>query len=262
MHHDAAAAGEPDDVPDHQEIACQIELADDAQLVRKLGPHFVGHGLIASGGALPGHRLQKALLGFTVGDRVAGKAVTEIGEGEPAALGDFVAARHRGGQVAKQGGHFFRSLEKAFGVAGQPAADLVDRDPGADAGEHVVGGASIRGGVAHVVAGDHRESAGSGLGEHGAVLPLLLGVEVSLHLKKGASAAKQRRQIRGIGARGGAEQRKQAGRVLGQHFHGRSPFAFAPSLLHAGDEPTQVAVAASVFHQEQHGRRRARRTCR
>ena len=56
-----------------------------------------------------------------------------------------------------------------------------------------MGGASIHGGVAHVIAGDHRESAGGGLGEDSAVLSLLLGVEVSLHFKKGAARFDQRR---------------------------------------------------------------------
>ena len=47
LEEDAALAAEADDVPDDQEVAGEVELLDERELVRELAAHARGHGPIA-----------------------------------------------------------------------------------------------------------------------------------------------------------------------------------------------------------------------
>ena len=75
--------------------------------------------------------------------------------------------------------------------------------------------------VADVVGGDHADADRVGLGQHVAVPVRPGGVEVALHLQVDAIAPEHVGERRQIGARRGARQHGETGRVRGQQIRRR-----------------------------------------
>ena len=257
LNQDAARSGELNDVPDHQEISRQAQLADDGELARDLGARAVVQRAVAIGGAAPGDRLQITLLRSAVGDGVGGEGVAEIGERERAAVGDRARGAHGGGEIAKQRGHFGGGFQVMLGAGRQAAPDLVDRDAEARAGEDVVNAAAIGRGVTNVVGRDDGDVQRGGLRDHDARAVGLGRVEMALHLQVQVVGGKRALKRRKIVARGCSRKRDQSGRVLGQQRVRRVAGAFGAIGVNAGEEAAQVLVSGAVFDQQEDGRRTA-----
>jgi hypothetical protein len=85
---DALVSAELDDLPDDQEVSRQAELLDDGQFVLELGSHAGRNRSVTPSCALEREAAQASVRGLVRGQRKVGKAVSEIGESEPAAFGD------------------------------------------------------------------------------------------------------------------------------------------------------------------------------
>ena len=114
---DFLAAGKFGDVVDDQEVAVEVEFLDEGEFVFELGadPGWQG-GTITPAGSPPGEGAKVPRLTFTRRQGVFGKAVVEVVQFEPTALGDG----SRGGQpfraVGEAPGDFFRGVQGPFPV--------------------------------------------------------------------------------------------------------------------------------------------------
>ncbi len=198
LDHDAAPARVLDDVPHDQEVAGELELADDRQLARDLlahlrqealGPRVAGR--IAAPDAEPGHLLEVALLRFTGRHGITGEGVAEVGERECAALGDGARRAQRRRAIGEQRRHLGGRLEPALAVGRQAAADLVDGGAGARAGEHVVDPLLRRRGVADVVGGDDADPVRGRLRLGGARAVRLGCLQVALRLEEDVASTER-----------------------------------------------------------------------
>jgi hypothetical protein len=80
---------------------------------------------------------QIAVRGFARRERVVGKAIAQVSEGEGAALGQRAGGGQRAGEIAEQGGHRGGRLEMALVINPQPPPRCFERGLKPDAGEHV-----------------------------------------------------------------------------------------------------------------------------
>jgi hypothetical protein len=251
LHHDALAPGELDDVPDHQEVAGQPQLADHMKLVGQLPAGLLVQRPVALGRALPGHRLQEALLGLPRGDRIAGEGVTQVGQGELAAVGQVQGGPQGVRAIAEQRRHLGRGLEVALGVPQQAPANLIDVGLRAGAGQHVLHPALLGPGVVDVVGGHQRDPQGLGPGGGGPVAAGLLVVQVALELGVDPTWSKDPQQLVQVGPGRRPHQGHQPPRVLLQLLVAGRPFALGPAVLHDGQQPAQVLVAGAIQDQQQ-----------
>ena len=160
---DVPAAAELDDLVDDEEVAGEVQLLDDLQLVLD---HLVGAGhplrparAVALGGAAVGQLAQPRRLGVPGRDGVRGQVRRDELEVEGAPGGQ----RHRRGDGVRvavvPGGHLRPRAQVGRG-GGEPAVDLLQARAGAgggqDVGEHLVAGA----GAVHRAGGHQRQAGG------------------------------------------------------------------------------------------------------
>jgi hypothetical protein len=88
LHQDAFLAAEVDDVPDDQEVAREIELLDQRQLLLDLAPGAVVVRTIAAARAFVGPPRQERVHRLAGRNRVERELVSQIGEREVEARGD------------------------------------------------------------------------------------------------------------------------------------------------------------------------------
>ena len=103
--HDPFALAEPDDVPDDEEVAREIELFDEVELLLDLGLGAGGQGPVAGAGAVPGDLAEVGDGGLGDGQRVVGEAVAEIGQGELELVGELGRGAHRPRVVGEERRH-------------------------------------------------------------------------------------------------------------------------------------------------------------
>ena len=152
---DATLATEADDVPDDEEVAGEVELGDDGQLVLELPAHAVGDRPPTLARAGLRELAQVALRRLAGLQRIVGKAIGQVGERERTALGDAPAFADPCRRVAEERRHLFCRPEMTLGIRQQAASGLVDRRAEPDAGEDVEQRAVGRHGVSDVVGRDH-----------------------------------------------------------------------------------------------------------
>ena len=92
LHEDPLTTAEVHDVPHDQEVAGQLELADELKLVLDLSPGPLVVGAIVTASARIGHLAEVALHRLAGWHRVVGEAVAEIVEGEAQPLRQCLAA--------------------------------------------------------------------------------------------------------------------------------------------------------------------------
>src|SRR5205085_11798383 len=132
---DVLAARELDDVVHGEEIAREIELLDQLELV--LDPLADVLGNTAGeflGGALPSQFGQPLLGGEAGRHRLLGIFVAQFVEAEPAARDDFERAGQRVLIAAEQSRHFRRRLQMTLGMRGEAETGLRARAMLAEAG--------------------------------------------------------------------------------------------------------------------------------
>ncbi len=138
---------------------------------------------VARAHAVPGQRLEKALLRVAGGDVEGGEDIAKVGQREGAALGDGAGGAHGGGEIGEQRLNLLRRFQPALAVAAEEAPDLVDGAAVVRAGQHVVHGALGGRCIAHVVGGDDADPVRARLLHGGAPGVCLGGVEVALGLE-------------------------------------------------------------------------------
>src|SRR5262249_56493179 len=85
---EAARAREAHEIPDDQEVAGEIELLDERELVVELGADARRDRAPAPARALVGEVAQEAVRRLARRQRVVGEAIRQVGERERAALSD------------------------------------------------------------------------------------------------------------------------------------------------------------------------------
>src|SRR6516165_8744820 len=115
LRQDAVLLTEAHDVPHDQEIAGQLQLFDQRQLVLDLLAGAVMIRLITAAGALVDALAQKAHHGLAFRHGIARKFVAEVGQRELEPRRDFERVRGRFGQVGEYTRHFRGRLHVAFG---------------------------------------------------------------------------------------------------------------------------------------------------
>jgi hypothetical protein len=163
---DAARTGEPDDVPDGEEVARVVELLDEGQLLVDLPPDVLGRGAVPPPtSAVLDERAQQRHPGDPLprgaarvrGDRRGGGGergrprlrgrgedrrqrvlAADLVEPEPARIGDLRRRLEPFREVGPQLRHLLRSLQRPLGVREEPAPGAIDGGAEANAGEDVL----------------------------------------------------------------------------------------------------------------------------
>src|SRR6185436_4724562 len=118
LHENALGAAELDDVPDDEEIAGEVQPADELQLARDLLPRPLGELAVpvARPASLLGEVAQEADGRLPRRQRVVGEAVAEVLEGEGQPDGELAAMGHRVGAVREETLHVARAPEMALAI--------------------------------------------------------------------------------------------------------------------------------------------------
>ena len=161
LHEDALALAEVHEVPDDQEVAAELELADEGELPLDLLPGLVVIGAVASARPLLGPLAEKGERGLARRHRIVGKAVAQVVEGEDEPLRQLLGVAEKVGSIREEGLHRPGRLQVPLGVLAQEAPGGGQRLLLADAGEGVEQGPALRVGVANAVGGHGLEAEGS-----------------------------------------------------------------------------------------------------
>ena len=184
---DPLPPAEVHEVPDDEEVAGEVQLADEGELPLDLPPRL----LVVRPVALARPRLrglaEEGELRLPLRHGVVREAVAEVLEGERQPLGERLGVAEEIGPVGEERGHRLRRLEVALGVLGQEAPRGGERPLLADAGQHVEERPALRRGVAHAVRGDRAQAQRVGQVEEGLVRGLLLPPAVPLHVEEDAA---------------------------------------------------------------------------
>ncbi len=136
---DPLAAAVLDDLVHRQEVAAVVEVLDHRELALELGQHVAGdRAAVAPLGSLEGQLREPALRRLPGGEGLGRVAVAQIPETEAALVG---IALHRGEErrcvrvLAAEG---VEGRQRVSIVRPKNRARLVERDPGGDAGHHVL----------------------------------------------------------------------------------------------------------------------------
>ena len=160
--HDALALAEPDDVPDDEEVAREIELFDEVELLLDLGLGAGGQGPVAGAGAVPGDLAEVGDGGLGDGQRVVGEAVAEIGQGELEPVGELGRGADRAGVVGEERFDLAGRAQVALALGLDDGAGAVEGDALADAGEDIGELFGFAAGVADPAGGDDGQAEPAG----------------------------------------------------------------------------------------------------
>ena len=264
LHEDVVLAAEVDEVPDDQEVAGQIELLDQIELARDLGPGAIVVRPVALARADVGDLAQERRLRLPRRHRIVGEAVAEIGHRVVEPIGQLARRRDRVRQIGEELRHLRRRLQVALGVARQALPGAMDVGLVADAGEDVEQRPILRRGEADAVGREQRHVIRRGQRDERLVVGLLVALQVPLQLDVEAIAAEHADQaieqpadavprVRRR-ARRGRPARQAAGRAVeileAERAAGRRDLALRRARLHPRDQAAQVAIA--VARRDQH----------
>ena len=211
---DPLAPAELHDVPDDQEVAGEVELLDQVELLLdlRLGPG--GQRPEAGAGAVPGDVAQVGGGRLAGRQRILGEAVAEVGQGEvePLRPARALAARASGRSAKRRAisAALFRCRSR-WAASRLPAASRVGVV--ADRRQHVVERLVLRPGVAHAVGGEQRQAELAGEVDQGLVAVLLVAQAVALELDVEAAAEEVRRAARAAAGRRRRRPRPARGRA-------------------------------------------------
>ena len=161
---DALAPAEVHEVPDDEEVAGEVQLADEGELPLDLPARLLVVRPVALARARLRGLAEEGELRLPLRHGVVGEAVAEVLEREREALRERLGVAQEVGPVGEERGHRRRRLEVPLGVLGQEAPGGGERPLLADAGEHVEERPALRGRVAHPVGGDRAQAQRVGRG--------------------------------------------------------------------------------------------------
>ena len=194
---DVVGAAVLDDVPDDQEIAREVEPADELELVRDLVPRARGERALAVARphAALGQLAQVTQRSLAGGKRKLREPIAEVlqGEGEPQR--QLAGVVEGIGQVPEQLGHRVSTLQRALAVRQEPAAGVIEIGLLADAGEDVGERAPLGTREERLVGRDQRHS-GRARERHQPLEHLFLLARIlALHFDEAARAPEDRDQL-------------------------------------------------------------------
>ncbi len=134
---ESLAPGEPDQVPDDQEIACEFQFADEFQLGQELAAPVLFHPPSALTGSGKDSFPQERVHVVSRRHRKVGKGVAQVLQGEVQPVGDPFRIRKGFGEVCKEGLHFLRPFDMPFAVGAEPAPRRIQVSVLPEAGEDI-----------------------------------------------------------------------------------------------------------------------------
>ena len=212
---DPPGAGEADDVPHGQEVAGEVQLLDEAQLVLQLPADVLGDPPppIAPARPLGDQGPQEAHVRVPLRRQLKRRVIDELVQGEGAAIRHLHGARHGVGQVAKEPGHGSGGAHVALGVGLQEAAGPGQGGPQANGGHHVLQGLAVGVVIQRVAGGHQRGPRGLGQGPGPGDAEPVLGIEAPRHRKIGP-VAEGLDDVGDVGDRGGRRRTQQRDEAL------------------------------------------------
>ena len=253
---DPLPAAEVHDVPDDQEVARELELADQEELALDLPPRLLVVGPVALAGPGLRHRAEVGVQGLPRRHRVVGKAIPQVREGELEALRQGKGVPQEVRAVREERLHGLRRFQMPLGVLAQPPSRRGQGLFLADAGQHVEEGPASRGGVANAVRGHGSDAQGVGQVEQGLVRRFLLAPAVPLHVQEDVLRS-ERLEDAGQAVRvGWSAQRLDPGQgdepfdAALRPVEGQPALSFRTAGLHARDEPAEALVTRPALHEQ------------
>src|SRR5215475_9142429 len=193
LHQDVVTTAVLDQVPHDEEVAREVEAADELELVLDLMPGALGERTraIANLGAPLAQHAEKSDGRLAGRQRELGEAIAEVLEGEAQTQGELAAIGHRGRAIGEEPLHLLRGLEESLAVACEEPARLLEGDAVADAGERVQERPFPALRHKGRVAGEEEESAALRLRAQPLVLRLVLAIQIALELGVDVEAAEE-----------------------------------------------------------------------
>src|SRR6202040_3849285 len=111
LNQDFLAIAEPDDVPDDEEIARQIELLDHGQLLLDLPLRFCSERTETRRRSVPGDLAKERHVGLAVRQRILRELIAEVRQCEIEALRKLPRVVDRVRKIVEKRAHFFGSLD-------------------------------------------------------------------------------------------------------------------------------------------------------
>ena len=251
---DAPLAGEARDVPDDQEVAGQIELGDDGELVLELAAHAGREwAAVACPRTREAEPAQPGDLALASGDGIAGEAVAQVLEAEGAALRGLVGRAQPGGAVGEAPRHQRGRAKGALSVGEQPSSGFVEGGLVEETGKGVEQTPPLGARNPHVAPRDHGQPGALGEGDAEAALSLELAVEGACDTERAVSTAEDPDQPvhpTAVQMATDGNQGGEARRVLLQLLPGGVRPALGGVALGHGEQPGQVAVAVAALGQQ------------
>ncbi len=140
---------------DGEEIGRVVQLGDQRKFLDDCVAHLAGEAVrVTPGSSLPGQIFKVGLRGFPFGHRFVGIFVFQLVEREGASLRDLDAAAKRILMAAEEPRHLLRRFDMPLGIGFEAEAGLGNGAFLADAGEHVLKGAAVRGVIERGVGGN------------------------------------------------------------------------------------------------------------
>ncbi len=257
---------EADDVPHDEEVARELELLDQRELLLDLGLRFGGERPEAGARAVPGE-LAKVGGGRLAGrQRIIGKPVAQIGEREVERAGEIERRSDRLGVIAPQLRHLARSFQVTLAFAVEQRAGAVEPAAQPQAGEHVVETLAVLARVAHTVGGEQRQ-VGVARQLEQRLVELLLGAQrVALDFDREAAVEDRAQSIEQAAGLGSSVRSMRAQRacerplfaageapqstcVRGERVPVDARFAFGVGQRAGGEHAAQVLVAGTIGDQ-------------
>src|SRR5262249_40039267 len=159
--------------PDDQEVAGEVELLDEVELLRELRLRLGRQRTEARARALPGDVAEVRDRRLARRERVVGELVTEVRQREVEPLRQRDAAAERRREIAEEPLHLGRALDVPLAAGMEATPRFVEDRVRADAGEGVEELLPFRMGVAHAVRRDDRQAQRARQVEEGAIAVLL-----------------------------------------------------------------------------------------
>ena len=251
LHEDAVGTTVLHELPHDEEVAREVEPADQVELARNLLPGTRGEGPVpvALPRALLGERPEVRDRRLARRQRVIGKAIPEVLQREVEARRQLPGVGDGVGPVGEQALHRARRLERALGVPGEAVARVVEVHVLADAREHVGHRAPARAAVHRLVRRDEQRPLAVGEREQ-PLGPALLGpVEMALDLDEAAASPEDAEEPVEMGV-GGPGQAHEAARVRLDVIERGG----GPGELRLRDQATEVLVSLPLLHEERQPR--------
>ena len=183
---DAFGLAELHEIPHDQEVAGEAEFGDDVQFLLDLGARAVVIRPIAVMSARHRDGAQERIVRLSRRQRVVGKAITKIVEGETRTVGQSLGVAKDIGTIGEERLHVGRTLQVTLGVLREQTSRVLQRGVVSQAGENIHQPPARGPRMEHAVRGDGLKAARVGEIKKVQRLSMRVPREMPLHFDKGA----------------------------------------------------------------------------